>query len=141
MFILGFPDYWQGRVMRFCGKLSRIVEVDASVNLVSAMQLSALGLRKGKVMLIFPEGTRTIDGKLSSFKKGAAILAIEIGVPLVPVGLIGAFEMWPRGGNFKRHPVKVVFGEAIYPRTFVEAADPYAAMTEAVQNAVEKLVL
>jgi len=139
IFILGFPDYWQGRVMSFFGKLSRIVEIDASANLISAMQLAAVGLRKGKVLLIFPEGTRTIDGKLAPFKKGAAILALEMGVPLVPVGLNGAFEMWPRGGKFKRHPVSVTFGEPLYPEAFVGAEDPYAAMTEAVKNAVEKL--
>jgi long-chain acyl-CoA synthetase len=140
IFILGFPDYWQGPFMRFFGKLSRIVEIDASANLINAMQIGALGLRKGKVLLMFPEGTRTIDGKIGSFKKGAAILALEIGVPIVPVGLNGPFEMWPRGGNFRRHPVTVVFGDPVYPRSFADASDPYAAMTEALKDSVEKLL-
>jgi long-chain acyl-CoA synthetase len=140
IFILGFPDYWQGPVMKFFGKLSRIVEIDASVNLVQAMQIGALGLRNGKVLLVFPEGTRTIDGKLAEFKKGAAILAVELGVPVVPVGLTGAFEMWPRGGNFKRHPVRVVFGKPIDPRAYAGAADPYGAVTDAVKSSVEKLI-
>jgi len=140
IFILGFPDYWQGPVMRFFGKLSRIVEIDASVNLIQAMQIGALGLRNGKVLLVFPEGTRTIDGKLAEFKKGAAILAVELGVPIVPVGLTGAFQMWPRGGTFKRHAVHVAFGKPIDPRTYSAAADPYGAATEAVKMSVEKLI-
>jgi long-chain acyl-CoA synthetase len=139
IFILGFPDYWKGRIMGFFGRLSRIVEVDASVNLVQAMQIGALGLRKGKVLLIFPEGTRTIDGKLGEFKKGAAILAVELGVPIVPVGLSGAFELWPRGGSFRRHAVRVTFGEPVDPKKFGDAADPYGAVTDAMKKAVEKL--
>ena len=140
IFILGFPDYWQGPVMRFFGRMSRIVEIDASVNLIQAMQIGALGLRNGKVLLVFPEGTRTIDGKLADFKKGAAILAVEMGVPVVPVGLTGAFEMWPRGGSFKRHAVTVVFGKPIYPRAYSDAADPYGAVTDAVKMSVENLI-
>jgi long-chain acyl-CoA synthetase len=139
IFILGFPDYWQGPIMRFFGRLSRIVEIDASTNLVQAMRIGALGLRKGKVLLIFPEGTRTIDGRLGEFKKGAAILACELGVPIVPVGLTGAFELWPRGGTFRRHAVSVAFGEPLDPRKFADAADPYGALTEALKKAVEKL--
>ena len=141
IFILGYTDYWQGPVMRFFGKLSRIVAIDTSVNLVQALQIGALGLRSGKVLLVFPEGTRTIDGRLIEFKKGAAILAVELGVPVVPVGLKGAFEMWPRGGRFRLHPVEVTFGEPIDPSSFTEAADPYSALTESLKAAVEKLVV
>ena len=141
IFILGYTDYWQGPVMRFFGKLSRIVAIDTSVNLVQALQVGALGLRNGKILLVFPEGTRTIDGRLTEFKKGAAILAIELGVPVVPIGLKGAFEMWPRGGRFRLHPVELMFGEPIDPRSFAGAADPYSALTESLKSAVEKLVV
>jgi long-chain acyl-CoA synthetase len=126
--------------MRFFGKLSRIVEIDASVNLVQAMQIGALGLRHGKVLLVFPEGTRTIDGRLSDFKKGGAILSHELGVPMVPVGIKGAFEMWPRGGSFKRHSVSITFGEPIDPAAYANSTDPYAALNEAIKKAVEKLM-
>ena len=68
-----------------------------------ACRSGPLGLKNGKVLLVFPEGTRTIDGHLGEFKKGSAILACELGVPVVPVGLKGAYEMWPRGGKFRRH--------------------------------------
>ncbi len=122
IFILGYTDYWQGRVMGFLGKMARIVAVDADANLVQALQIGALGLRNGKVLLVFPEGTRTIDGRLGEFKKGSAILACELGVPVVPVGLKGAFEAWPRGGSFRRHRVDVTFGEPIDPKGFKDAA-------------------
>jgi long-chain acyl-CoA synthetase len=88
---------------------------------------------------VFPEGTRTIDGKLGDFKKGSAILACELGIPVVPVGLKGAYEMWPRGGGFRRHRVDIGFGEPIDPKRFSSAADPYAAFTEALKSAVKQL--
>ncbi|HET9943242.1 MAG TPA: AMP-binding protein [Terriglobia bacterium] len=140
IFILGYTDYFKGRVMGFAAKMSRIVAVDADANLVQALQVGAAGLRKGKVLLVFPEGTRTIDGQLGEFKKGSAILAYELGVPVVPVGLKGAFEMWPRGGSFRRHAVEVIYGEPIDPKRFSGAPDPYAALTEEMKSAVKKLI-
>jgi long-chain acyl-CoA synthetase len=139
IFILGYTDYWRGRVMGFVAKMSRIVAVDADVNLVQALQLGAAGLSNGKVLLVFPEGTRTIDGKLGEFKKGSAILACELGIPVAPVGLKGAYEMWPRGGRFRRHAVDITFGEPIDPKRFSSAPDPYAAFTEALKSAVKQL--
>jgi len=49
-------------------------------------------------ILFFAEGTRSTDGKLRSFKKGAAVLAIDAQVPLVPVAVAGAHEITPKGG-------------------------------------------
>ena len=104
IFILGYTDYWKGRVMGFLGKMARIVAVDADANLVQALQIGALGLRNGKVLLVFPEGTRTIDGRLGEFKKGSAILACELGVPVVPVGLKGAYRDVASGRQFPAAP-------------------------------------
>jgi long-chain acyl-CoA synthetase len=140
IFILGYTDYFQGSVMRFFGKLSRIVAIDPNVNLIQALRIGGLGLRRGRVLLVFPEGTRTLDGSVAEFKKGSAILAVELGVPVVPVGLKGAFEMWPRGGTFRRHPVHVTFGDPIDPNDFRDAADPCTALTETLKGAEEKLV-
>lgn len=139
IFILGYTDYWKGPVMGFFGKLARIVAIDPNVNLLQAMQVGALGLRGGGVLLVFPEGTRTLDGRITEFKKGAAILACELGVPVVPVGLKGAFEMWPRGGSFRLHPVEIVFGDPIDPAMFAADKDPYGALSEAMRNQVKRL--
>jgi long-chain acyl-CoA synthetase len=139
IFILGYTDYWEGSVRGFFGKLSRIVGIDGNANLVQALKTGAIGLRKKRVLLVFPEGTRTIDGKIAEFKKGAAILACELGVPIVPVGFKGAFEMWPRGGKFRLHPVEVHFGDPIQPEDFKGEADPYTAVTETLKSAVQQL--
>ena len=53
-------------------------------------------------ILFFAEGTRSIDGKLRTFKKGAAVLAIDAQVPIVPVAVAGAYEVTPKGGLWVR---------------------------------------
>ncbi len=53
-------------------------------------------LKRGELVLIFPEGTRTEDGHLQPLKPGFLAVARRSAVPLLPVGIAGAFEAWPR---------------------------------------------
>lgn len=70
--------------------------------------------RQGYYVGIFPEGTRTRDGSVGEFKPGFVAIARRSGVPVVPVGIAGAFEAYPRGVWFPRlSRVRVVFGEPI----------------------------
>lgn len=139
IFVLTYSEYIESPLMRRIGRFLNLVSVDPSVNLVRAMEAGAAGLKHGKVLMIFPEGTRSIDGKVAEFKKGAAILAAELGVPIVPVGLRGPFEVWPRGGKFRLHPIEVVFGDPIDPLTYASRPDPYAAITDDLRAAVIRL--
>ena len=139
MFILGYSDYWRSAFSRRLAEVCKIVAIDPNVNLIRAMQAGAVGLKQNRPLLIFPEGTRSIDGHVAEFKKGAAILAFELGVPIVPVGIRGTFEVWPRGGGFRLHPIEFHFGDPIDPTAFKTAADPYAAITEKLQNEVKRL--
>ena len=137
--ILGYSDYWENTVTRWIAKFCNIVSIDPNANLVRAMQVGAVGLKRNRVLLIFPEGTRSIDGHLAGFKKGSAILACELGVPIVPVGIRGTFEAWPRAGGFRFHPIEIVFGDPIDPKPFASFPDPYAALTEKLRNDVKVL--
>ncbi len=82
---------------RRLARAANIVPVDPDANLVSAMQAAAAGLRLDKVLILFPEGERSIDGTLKPFRKGAAILASHPHAPVIPVALDGLYELWPRG--------------------------------------------
>ena len=65
---------------------------------------------KGYSFLIFPEGTRSVDGKLQRFRRGGFFLAIAGGAPIVPVTIRGTFELMPKGRfGAKRGTVSVVF--------------------------------
>ena len=76
--------------MRRIARLIHLIPVDADSNLVRAMQAGAFGLRHGKVLVLFPEGERSIDGSVRRFKNGASILATHLRVPVVPVALDGS---------------------------------------------------
>jgi long-chain acyl-CoA synthetase len=84
--------------------------------LFSALQLSAYVLRRGRILCVFPEGSRSRDGNIKEFKKGVGIIARELNIPLVPVAIRGTYEMLPTGGKFPR-PAKVAvsFGKPVYP--------------------------
>ena len=63
-------------------------------------------------VLVFPEGTRSKDGKMGHFKPGGAALATATGVPILPIAIIGAHEAHPRGSKWPKTglPLAVVFG-------------------------------
>jgi 1-acyl-sn-glycerol-3-phosphate acyltransferase len=73
-------------------------------------------LRRGGMVLLFPEGTRSCDGQLQPVKPGIAVLAAKAKVPVVPVGIAGAFEAWPRNQRFPRlGTIRVAFGAPLFP--------------------------
>jgi long-chain acyl-CoA synthetase len=140
IFILGYTDYLQGRVAGRLAASVNIVPVDPNANLSRAMRVAAHGLREGRILLVFPEGERSISGKLTKFKKGSAILSVELDAPIVPVGIVGTFEAWPRGGKVRPHPVTYRFGDPIDPKRFSGEPDPYDAVNSALRDAVSSLI-
>jgi 1-acyl-sn-glycerol-3-phosphate acyltransferase len=73
-------------------------------------------VRNDEIVAIFPEGTRTRDGEIVPLKGGFAALARRAGVPLVPVGIEGAFHAWPRQRRFPRPgTIEIVFGQPLQP--------------------------
>lgn len=120
-FHVGASHFFSTRFMRFLGSLLHVVPVDPDTQLMKAMKAGAVGLDRGKVLNIYPEGERSYDGRLHSFKNGAAILATELDLPILPVALDGLYKVWPRRSNRIRFAkVKVRFGEPFYPRDVLE---------------------
>ena len=119
--------------MKFMGENSNIIFVDINKNLVNSLQMLSKALRNGKNIVIFPEGTRTRDGKINNFKKFFAILSKELNIPIVPFVLDGAYEAYPPSSKYpKGGDVKVKFLEKIYP-----ADMSYEEITEKVYNTVK----
>jgi long-chain acyl-CoA synthetase len=91
-----------------------VIPVDLDAHLFRALQASAHILRRRRILCIFPEGARSIDGNPAPFKRGVAILAKELDVPIVPARIRGSFEAWPRFGSLPRpHPLGIVFGKPV----------------------------
>ena len=72
-------------------------------------------LEKGRIVLVFPEGSRTHDGSIGEFKRGVALILRKSECPVLPVAIAGAYESWPRGGTPRlfRGPVVVQVGRPI----------------------------
>jgi long-chain acyl-CoA synthetase len=119
-----------------------IVPVDPNANLVTAMQAGAAGLRAKKVLVLFPEGERSIDGDLKVFRKGAAILSSHLEIPIVPVAINGLFPIWPRGRSlswrallpWRAERVTLEFGPPV-----AVARGRYDEGTAALRRAVEQM--
>ncbi len=76
-----------------------------------AVQKAVRMIQKNNIsFLIFPEGTRSRDGKLQKFRRGGFFLAIDSQTPIVPVSILGTYEIMPKGSCFiKKGKVKVIF--------------------------------
>ncbi len=120
-------------------RLAKLVPVDRS-NREAAIESVREGvavLRTGLHMLIYPEGTRSPDGKLLPFKKGPFHLAIESGVPVLPMTILGTYEAWPKH-RFALRPgtVTVVYHPAIDPRNYADRDALMEAVRESIASAL-----
>ncbi len=119
-FHVGASEFFQNRAMKFVADMLQVVPVDPDVSLMKAMKAGAIGLKNGKILNIYPEGERAFDGDLHEFRKGAAILATELDLPILPVALDGVYKVWARG-TLKIRPakVKIRFGKPFYAKDIV----------------------
>jgi len=115
------PIYWMSKVENFKTPLVRTLfrnlcafELDRD-NPTQGWQTAKEILQKGRVVGIFPEGTRSKDGSLGEFKTGAVRLSIEMKAPIVPMAVIGSDKALPKGKLVMR-PTQVLVrvGEPIY---------------------------
>ena len=138
IFHVGASEFFESSLMRNIAKMMNVVPVNPDTELMRAMKAGAIGLKNGRVLNIYPEGERAFDGELHGFKKGAAILATELDMPIIPVAIDGLYKVWPRNSwRIRPAKVKIAFGKPIYAREFLEIA-PAGANTslEAASNDV-----
>lgn len=124
-----------GRVL----KLAEMVPVDRSNReaAIESVHAAEEVLRRGLNMVIFPEGTRSTDGRLLPFKKGPFHMAIEAGVAIIPVTLLGTFECWPKGTwKIRAGKVTVIFHPPIEPSEFTDRDELMAAVRQSIASAL-----
>ena len=92
------------------------IEIDREGGGIEGLKESLKRLRRGELVLMFPEGTRTEDGEVQSVKPGFISLARRSRVPIIPIAIVGAWEALPRGTKFPlSRPIKIVVGKPITP--------------------------
>jgi 1-acyl-sn-glycerol-3-phosphate acyltransferase len=108
---------------------------------IEALDRAGARLRQdGGVVILFPEGTRSPDGDLLPFKKGPFMLALKLGVPVIPVGLSGSRRVMPKGSwRIRPGPVQVRIGRPIPVAGLGEDdRDALLGRTRAVVEALRK---
>jgi long-chain acyl-CoA synthetase len=120
--------------VKFLANRNNIIVMDLNNNLKESIQKMAELLKKKKNLIIFPEGTRTKDGRLGDFKKTFAILSSELNVPIIPVTIHGAFHALPRGSWFPRpfSKINIEFLQPVFPEKH-----SYDALSEIVRRRIE----
>ena len=104
---------------------------------ISAMKMVISRLKEGKGVCLFPEATRTRDGKISTFKGGFGLLCRRGEAAVVPVLIDGAYECWPRNKKiFSPGPIVVCYGEAISAERVKKISDKELAknLTETLRE-------
>jgi len=88
---------------------------------LTAIKEAIRRLRDGRIVLVFPEGTRTRDGSIGPLHSGMVVIAQRAKVPILPMVIDGAFEAWPRKQLLPSlYPIRVIYGQ---PIPFEEIAD------------------
>jgi len=101
-----------------------------------ALRTAALLLEEGKALLVFPEGTRSLDGRLGRGKPGVGMLAVTSGAPVVPAYVSGTLEALPKGAAWpRRSQVSVSFGPALHFKTPISVG-----RKERYREAVEEMM-
>ncbi len=91
---------------------------------MTAVKEAIRRLRQNRIVLMFPEGTRTRDGSILPLQPGVVLIAQRAGVPILPAVIDGAFESWPRRSLLPSpHPISVIYGQPI-SNDELKKADP-----------------
>ena len=100
---LGKRELFDWPVVGWIAREGGVHAIERGAADVEAFRLAARLLDEGHALFVFPEGTRSHDGTLGEGRDGVSVLALRTGAPIVPVGVTGSYERWPRGQKLP-HP-------------------------------------
>jgi 1-acyl-sn-glycerol-3-phosphate acyltransferase len=114
--ILAKQGLWKSPFVGWYLSRSGQVPIDSSSprSAIAGLLRGAAILKSGMPLFVFPEGSRTPDGHIQAAASGAAFMAIRAGVPIVPMALVGTYELLPiHTYNLRPRPLKLIVGDAI----------------------------
>ena len=136
---IGRPLNWMGKaeemrwpvVGRFL-RVNGVFGVRRGAADLEAFRLAEKLLASGHLLGIYPEGTRSHDGRLGAFREGAALLALRSGVPVLPVAVSGTHRLWRRGSLLPRRVahIRLVIGTPLH----LERGDGRGAVQRAAEQ-------
>ncbi|WP_287901105.1 lysophospholipid acyltransferase family protein [Arthrobacter sp.] len=145
---LAKSDYFTGRGLKgrltaAFFRLTNQLPMDRSGGAASSLSLGAGAevLKNGELLGIYPEGTRSPDGRLYRGKVGVARLALECRVPIIPVAMIGTDKVQPIGRTVPSiRRIGVIFGEPLDFSHLADRAEEYEVQRQVVDAVMERLM-
>jgi 1-acyl-sn-glycerol-3-phosphate acyltransferase len=147
LYSLSSKHFYDNTVARIFMKMgANVMRLDREEDFIIGLSAAAKVLKLGKSIYLNPEGTRSKTGELLPFKVGVGVLAVETGVPIIPVFIKGTFEVIRPGSVFPRpHEIEVTFGKPITMEKYIKmketgmAYDAYKAATDELFERVRSL--
>ena len=114
--VLVKKEFFRVPIMGSAMRLVGFIRVDRKnrEQALDAVERGVLALEAGRSFLVYPEGTRSLNGRLQKFKKGVFVMAVKAGAPIVPISVSGSNKIMPKG-KFVMRPgrVRITFHESI----------------------------
>jgi 1-acyl-sn-glycerol-3-phosphate acyltransferase len=128
------PPFWSWFL-----PICNVLPIDREGRDVSGLRRIIKMLKEGHAVLLFPEGTRSDDGRLQPAEAGAGLVALKAGVPVLPVRVFGTFESLSRHTKKLRfHPIRVVIGKPYRP-TIAEGEREKTAYGMVAQEMLDRI--
>lgn len=116
------------------------IPVNRGSGSVASLKAAIKKIHEGKVICVFPEGTRSVDGELQDAKRGVGFIIAKGGVPVVPVYFRGSGKAFPKNKGFKAGvKIDAVVGKPISPEELGIAKKDYGAISEIVMERISRL--
>jgi 1-acyl-sn-glycerol-3-phosphate acyltransferase len=137
--VLVKKELWRIPILARALDLASLVPVDRNNRAAAIESIGRAGevMRQGINMMVYPEGTRSKDGRVGEFKRGPFYLAMDTGFPIVPVTMLGTFAMMPKGQfAAKGGTARVVFHPPINPGKFSSMEELMEVTRDAMRSAL-----
>ncbi len=126
---------YRHRLARWFFRLWEAIPVPDGRNAKGAIKGALEALERSRPLVIFPEGRISSDGQLNEGRGGVVMLVLKAGVPVIPVSILGTFEILPRHRRWPRRGIVTVrFGAPMSPPAHPEAVDPKAFAAEIMER-------
>lgn len=143
----GTGRLFRGPFTRLFSRVAQVVPVDPEHGLASTLAIGRAVLDQGGMLVWFPEGRRSTDGRLQPFLPGVGLLLERTGAAALPVFIGGSFAAWPPDRSWPRlHPIEIRFGEPLRLEDLDDdagkpgdASNRHAAIAEHLEQAVARL--
>lgn len=124
-------------------RVGRAIAVDRFGNPIRGLIIAKKKVDEGNILLVHPEGTRSHDGRLGEMKDGAAYIAVKSKVPLVPIYIEGAYNVFPRQSKWpktfdretkRKKKITLHIGKPLLPSDYANAKEMTAALISWMQD-------